>query len=162
MSSDELFFFGELSELSKSLLGQQINQCPKTEELGPLNPPSVLGRVTNGLCHIFDPNPAQCKSTKEKGWSSESHHCSSRPIANQTKKKEGRFEKPGNSEEHGNLTGTGELNRNSTGSSEFHHRSEEQGHHRSGGQGNQQGAQNLIIAHPLKSTLPQGRRLEIF
>jgi len=113
---------------------------PKNRRLGPLNPPQCWAGSQLDYLIYLTPNPAQMQINKKKRVELSAF----RPVTIQTKK-EGRFEKPGNSEEHRNLTGTRELNRNSTGNSEFHHRSEEQGHHRSGRPKDQLEAQNLII-----------------
>ena len=68
MSSDELFFFSELSELLQSLVRAKINPCPKIGRLAPLNPLSGLGfgPGPNGLGYIIDPNPAHYNSMKRR------------------------------------------------------------------------------------------------
>ena len=74
LSSDELFFSNELSELLQSQIRAKINSVSENGRLGPfLNPLSGLGfgPNPNGLGYTIDPNPAHYNSRKKERRSSE-------------------------------------------------------------------------------------------
>ena len=122
--------------------------------------------------NIIDPNPAQYKSTKRKRIKLRIPSLLIPARLQSNKEEGGRFEETRGSEEHGNLTGTGELNKN------FHRElrifiialknrviiaQEDRGTHQGAleDKGKLRISSDCIKARPLKSTLSSRSSLRI-